>query len=409
MEVEKGSDDDTSSDSSSENDEEVAVGKHPVTVAKRKKHHHVNGKNQNKDLARSRGRPRSASMNSLSKSGTVSTLPYDDNVIIPSPTVDCLDNNNTVPQKVGNNGVQQQEEKIKNTIAELASKVDVESSEESQNESTDTNIADLAKACGESILNPDFLLGKGEPFTTGSSIMSVLNTTTDSKVKSFSYDLSKFSNDYNRSISATCTTTTAVSPANATYVFKNNGCQSNLTSQCCNVGGGDGLPLLNLNHTQSVAPISGDSIHHSFNIQDMQSQQSNSPSLPPLFQPSCVESAEERRPLSSHTALLPVNGSYKLLNQMPTSPISPLISCTDNMDSSTVVSIMSSPQQKLKFRSAKLKGLKNLLVIDKLNTSAITLQLTAQSQVFFKRSKSSVNQSNARVDYGGPRKRTRRE
>ena len=40
--------------------------------------------------------------------------------------------------------------------------------------------------------------------------------------------------------------------------------------------------------------------------------------------------------------------------------------------------------EKLKFRSAKMKGPKTLLANEKLNTSAINLQLTAQSQGFLR-------------------------
>ncbi|XP_064624012.1 menin-like [Lineus longissimus] len=51
---------------------------------------------------------------------------------------------------------------INPTIQELESKVGTES----QNEARNPNIVALAQACGESILNPEYLLGSGEPFTS---------------------------------------------------------------------------------------------------------------------------------------------------------------------------------------------------------------------------------------------------
>ena len=73
------------------------------------------------------------------------------------------------------------EERIKSTIQELESKV---GAQESQNEAPNPNIVALAQACGESILNPEYLLSGGEPFapqtTTGTS--PAFATSTDTRV-----------------------------------------------------------------------------------------------------------------------------------------------------------------------------------------------------------------------------------
>lgn len=79
-------------------------------------------------------------------------------------TKDSISRNGPVDGHVGVNGNSlQDEERIKTTIQELESKV---GAQESQNETTNPNIVALAHACGESILNPEYLLSGGEPFTT---------------------------------------------------------------------------------------------------------------------------------------------------------------------------------------------------------------------------------------------------
>ena len=57
------------------------------------------------------------------------------------------------------------EDKIRNTIQELESKV---GAAENSNDAPNPNIAALAQACGDAILNPDYLLSGGEPFTSAS-------------------------------------------------------------------------------------------------------------------------------------------------------------------------------------------------------------------------------------------------
>ena len=155
-----------------------------------------------------------------------------------------MDNNNIISKDLKNSedSVFVEEEKIKNTIAVLASKVDIESSEESQNESTDTKIADLAKACADSILNPDFLHGEGEPFTTSMPSASIFSST-DSRIETFTEDLSS-SSKMNLKYSSFRQESLKV-----TSVFSN-GCQfSKFSSQT--VGK---FTALKSNHTQSVAP-----------------------------------------------------------------------------------------------------------------------------------------------------------
>lgn len=78
------------------------------------------------------------------------------------------------------------EDKIKSAIQELESKV---GGEENEKEDINPNIPDLAKACSESILNPEFLLGGGEPFTTATTTTTV--TTSHSEASS-RVDLDEF-------------------------------------------------------------------------------------------------------------------------------------------------------------------------------------------------------------------------
>ncbi|CAH1792885.1 unnamed protein product [Owenia fusiformis] len=75
----------------------------------------------------------------------------------PDITIKAPENDGPTPPPHANGGAD--EEKIRSTIRELASKV---SSSESQNDTPNPNIAALAQACGESILNPEFLLGGGD-------------------------------------------------------------------------------------------------------------------------------------------------------------------------------------------------------------------------------------------------------
>ncbi|KAK0058442.1 menin [Biomphalaria pfeifferi] len=62
------------------------------------------------------------------------------------------------------------EDKIKCTIEELATKVNQEDS--SGNSTTNPNITALAQQCSHSILNKDYLLGAGEPFSTSPATLA---------------------------------------------------------------------------------------------------------------------------------------------------------------------------------------------------------------------------------------------
>ena len=85
----------------------------------------------------------------------------------------CNNNNST---DIKTESVHSNEEiaSIKSAIEELESKV----GDESINDTPNPNIAALAQACGESILNPEYLLSGGEPFTVSNdtSVSSVLTT-----------------------------------------------------------------------------------------------------------------------------------------------------------------------------------------------------------------------------------------
>ncbi|XP_074663187.1 menin-like [Tubulanus polymorphus] len=65
------------------------------------------------------------------------------------------------------------EDQIKSTIMELESKV----ASESQSGVMNPNIAALAQACGESILNPEYLISGGEPFTSTATTPPLKTTT----------------------------------------------------------------------------------------------------------------------------------------------------------------------------------------------------------------------------------------
>ncbi|XP_013401358.1 menin [Lingula anatina] len=102
---------------------------------------------ESKVLKRGRGRPKKAPTNAVNGGGEVR-------------------NNQEKAKFPEQSEEDKKEEQIKSTIEELASKV----GEGSQNETPNPNIAALAQACGESILNPDYLLGSGEPFNSEAKV-----------------------------------------------------------------------------------------------------------------------------------------------------------------------------------------------------------------------------------------------
>ena len=70
------------------------------------------------------------------------------------------------------------DDELKTVIEELENKVE----ETGEKEPLNPSISDLAKACGEGILNPDYLLGGDGPFTTANTTITVSTSTSDSRV-----------------------------------------------------------------------------------------------------------------------------------------------------------------------------------------------------------------------------------
>lgn len=415
LEVEKGSDEEGSSSSScsSEDDSEVAPTGEKNRKRKRKSHRHSQvvtrsvpsrqtadtsptatkavdyGKQSNTDTTGSKkdnSRHRSTSVSSSNSNHQKS--PLMDTAFIPSPAAveskytpplspefikdnNTLDNNNEVNVKSGDNSCLVAGEKIKSKLTELVSKVSNDSSEESQSDSRDSKIADLAKKCGESILNPDFLLGRGEPFTTRTdlSLPPVFRTLdSDFSLNSNRYDLNNKTSGHQTLPSIT----SAFMASGSSHLFVD-----------------DSQKLLKP-HTQS--------------------------------KPTCETLASSPKPDDKTTTLVNrssmVSQSYVIDNgiESPLSAMNPNTSGSINDDvvlptgGSTCIDGDSSPSisqpqhVKLQLHSVKMKGLKHLLLSDKLNTNAINLQLTAQSQVHFRGARS----KNKMVDYGGPRKRQRK-
>ena len=226
-----------------------------------------------------------------------------------SPGVESSVNGRAKPSNQSQDlSAESEEDQIKSTIQELASKV----GEESQDDAPNPNMVALAQACGESILNPEYLLGGGEPFTTSTSS------------------------------SATTTSTAAVSTGAVDY-------NEFLSSR----SNGTSFPGLTMDSMLRADSPSGSS---------------------------CLggPGGQRSETASSH-------GSRCSSRQGP-----PDVAAPGSMG--------------LMLRSAKMKGMKDLLLAEKLNTSAIKLQLTAQSQVSLKHSKVL-----SEYDFGMPRKRSRRE
>lgn len=194
------------------------------------------------------------------------------------------------------------EEQIKSAIKELASKVGEES------DAPNPTIAALAHACGESILNPEFLLNGGEPFTT--------------------------------------------SPA-TTSIFTHTDVMSGSTEQ----------------QAQRVPSCSS--------------------ALPPS--PPYGDCANGSQPLFSDPAWVKADSSADLLlfrsrfTKRPDGSLTAIGSEGGHADTPTGGGGVELPRVKL--HSSKMKGMRRLLVAEKLNASAIKLQLTAQSQVHLKHSK----------------------
>ena len=220
------------------------------------------------------------------------------------------------------NGSTEEEDQIKTAIEELVSKVG-EDSQDSQSETPNPNIAELAQACSESILNRDYLLSGGEPFTTSATTTtSVITSTYEARV------------DVNEFLSS-----------------KSNG-------------------------TQFVG-MTVDSMLKAESPADMMMFRKQPDSAPAADEPHVglssaelkEEEAEDVKEEKEEEKFEPISAELNLYSQ-------------------------------------KMKGLRKLLSSEKLNTSAIMLQLTAQSQTHFKHNKRG---SGMDMGYSLPRKRTRRE
>lgn len=214
-----------------------------------------------------------------------------------------------------------EEDQIKTAIEELVSKV----GEDSQSETPNPNIAELAQACSESILNRDYLLTGGEPFTTSATTTtSVITSTYEARV------------DVNEFLSS-----------------KSNGTQF------------PGMTVDSMLKAESPA--------------DMMMFRKQPDSAPAADEPHVGLSSAELKEEETENVKEAVEKEEEKFE-----PIS----------------------AELNLYSQKMKGLRKLLSSEKLNTSAIMLQLTAQSQTHFKHNKRG---SGIDMGYSLPRKRTRRE
>ena len=230
---------------------------------------------------------------------------------------------------------QQSEERIKTTIQELESKVGAQ--ESSQNETTNPNIVALAQACGESILNPEYLLSGGEPFAShggGSGGTAAGANTGPSPAQTST----------SPAFAATSTTDTRVD-FNEFLSSKSNGSPFR------------GMTMDSMLKAESPADM--------------------------LLYKATSNGQQQQRPDS---------GGF---------PHPSELAADDNVPRPRGGG---DPSHSLLLHSAKMKGLKDLLISAKLNASAIKLQLTAQSQVQLKHSK-----VNSEYEFTLPRKRLRRE
>lgn len=232
----------------------------------------------------------------------------------------------------GNN----EEEQIKHTIEELVSKVG--ESDSQRDTPPNPNIAALAQACSESILNPDYLLTGGEPFTT-------------------------------------TTTTTRSTPSS--------------TSDRVNVDVNEFLSSKS-NSTQFVG-MTVDSMLKAESPADMMMFRK-----PPDSAPS--EDIQTPDPTPD-----PTPEPAEAITNSEVDAITSGCEKVGNEKLNDSFAIVTPDPVDLLLVSQKMKGLRKLLSSQKLNTSAITLQLTAQSQTDFKHSR------RGDFDLGHSRKRSRRD
>lgn len=228
----------------------------------------------------------------------------------------------------GNN----EEEQIKHTIEELVSKVGECDSQ--RDTPPNPNIAALAQACSESILNPDYLLTGGEPFA------SVTTRSTPSSTSD------RVNVDVNEFLSS-----------------KSNGTQF------------VGMTVDSMLKAESPA-----------DMMMFRKPPDSAPSSEELQTPDPTPEPTEANTNSEVDAI--TSGSEKVEE--------------DKLSNS--FSIVTPDPIDLLLFSQKMIGLRKLLSSLKLNSSAITLQLTAQSQTAFKHGRRSTD-----FDLAHTRKRSRRD
>lgn len=236
-----------------------------------------------------------------------------------------------------NGGGADTEEKMRHTIEELVSKVgDTDSQCETP---PNPNIAALAQACSESILNPDYLIAGGEPFTSTGNTGTTRSTPSSTSERGVNVDVNEFLSSKTNSTPFVGMTVDSMlkaeSPADMMMFRK--------------------------------APDSA-------SAEDLQTPEPEGHDANSEVDAITSNSLETKTEIEAET----LNDSLRVV-------FSP-----DPVD--------------LLLYSQKMAGLRKLLSAGKLNSSAITLQLTAQSQTDFGRNKRGIE-----VEHSHTRKRTRRE
>ena len=252
----------------------------------------------------------------------------------------------------------EEEEKIKSTIQELASKV---VQQQEAGTPPNPNITALAQQCSLNILNKDYLLGAGQPFSSSPS--SSTNTSPVTVISAAATG---------RGLSAT--------PDEALLN----------TSTSSSAGGGGSVGYTGTDSKLDVDEfLSSKSNGTAFVGLTMDSMlKAESPADMMLaMKPGAEDSGiSPRFPAPAHSVQLPPHSSPS------PSPTSEMLAALGPVN--------------VELRSEKMKGLRKMFTSAKLNASAIKLQLTAQSQVH-------VKDSRFLPDFcepmGSARKRPRRE
>ncbi|GFO48302.1 menin-like [Plakobranchus ocellatus] len=231
----------------------------------------------------------------------------------------------------------EEEEKIKSTIQELASKV-------VQQQETGTppnpNITALAQQCSLNILNKDYLLGAGQPFSSSP---------------------------------ASSTATSPVTVISAAAVARG-------SSTTPDEG------LLNTSTTSSTSAAGGGTDSR-LDVDEFLSSKSNGTAFVGLTMDSMLKAES---PADMMLAMKPrgeeVGNALSLAARFPVPPVQqPPRSSPSPSPTSEMLAALGPVQVEL--RSEKMKGLRKMFTSAKLNASAIKLQLTAQSQVHVKDSR----------------------